>query len=87
MLEEWCERISLTLGSGFDIIGKREQVIEDAILYVIFSIKTSRTPSEVVSAVVETGQKYKRGRRRFFIFDQHRQFLFLLSYPYYLLQK
>ena len=83
-LEEWARGVSQILGSGFDILGKREQILENAILCTTFDVDTDLPSPEITSTILKVSEKYKRGRRFFFLFDKRKKFLFLLFYPYYI---
>jgi len=84
LLEEWARSVARSLGPGFDILGKTEHILENAILCVTFKVSTELPARKVTKVVHETGKQYYRGRRYFFLFDRQKQFLFLLFYPFYI---
>jgi len=87
ILEDWAREVARKLGTGFDISGKRETILEDSILCATFFVDTELPASDVTNVLRETSENYRRGRRYFFLFDKPKKFLFLLFYPYYILME
>jgi hypothetical protein len=83
-MDEWARKVSRELGPNFDIIGKRETILDTYILMSSFTVETELSTQEVVDCVRRLGENYRRGRRHFFVFDKGRRLLFLLFYSYFL---